>query len=498
MLSWIRNFIDNRSGAVAVAFGLAIPVMVSAVGVAVDIGQSYLVRERLSRALDAAALAAAAMGTDDTARIEAKLNDFMDANYPSDKIGYTVDLQVLPAEGDDLRVSASAQLDTAFMNIFGMPHVLVEVETTVQREVRGVEVGLVLDVTGSMAGANIASLRTATLSFIDIIFDRVDDPDDLRVALIPYSASVNVGSIAPQIVDDLPEFPPGTERLYTADDNNTTTADDLNWRGCVRARATPNDVEDNDLATGGLFEPFWWNATLTDANDNRWWQDANSNGVYNGVSENRVSFQYTNYADMTNNNSDCNNARTPNLGCPEHNPIVPLTSNESVLATAAGRLKHWCRGGTFGNQGMIWGWHVLSPTLPFDQGAAYDNPLWKKFVIMMTDGDNQFFDKPSTPGSTSDDTSYGRLSEGVLGTTNLAAARTVLNERFEEICESMKDEGITIYTITFASSINDTTRGYYERCATDETKYHNAPTGADLVSVFEDIAREISNLHITQ
>ena len=58
----IRNFLHSTKGAVAIAFGLTIPVVVSAVGVSVDISQGYLVRERLSRALDAAALAACGHG----------------------------------------------------------------------------------------------------------------------------------------------------------------------------------------------------------------------------------------------------------------------------------------------------------------------------------------------------------------------------------------------------------------------------------------------------
>ncbi len=55
-----RRYFSNRKGVAAVWFGMMLPMVVGAVGLSVDLGQSYLVRDRLSHALDAAALAAAA------------------------------------------------------------------------------------------------------------------------------------------------------------------------------------------------------------------------------------------------------------------------------------------------------------------------------------------------------------------------------------------------------------------------------------------------------
>ena len=41
-------------------------------------------------------------------------------------------------------------------------------------------------------------------------------------------------------------------------------------------------------------------------------------------------------------------------------------------------------------QGIAWGWHVLSPTAPFEEGEEYTDQAWKKFIIVMTDGDNNW------------------------------------------------------------------------------------------------------------
>jgi hypothetical protein len=60
----------------------------------------------------------------------------------------------------------------------------------------------------------------------------------------------------------------------------------------------------------------------------------------------------------------------------------------------------------------------------------------------------------------------------------------------------MKNDGITIYTITFTSGIDAVTKGYFKGCASSADKYYDAPSQASLLGAFEQIARELSNIHI--
>ena len=62
----------------------------------------------------------------------------------------------------------------------------------------------------------------------------------------------------------------------------------------------------------------------------------------------------------------------------------------------------------------------------------------------------------------------------------------------------MKKKVIQIYTVTFSGGVSDSTKGYYSRCASDATKYFDAPSQSDLVSTFEQISKELSNLYIMQ
>jgi len=267
MLKQLKTFFFSQSGAVAIAFGLLLPVVVGAVGVSVDMGKAYLVKARLGSALDAAALAAAATGSNDDDFIQDKVDAFMAANYPEDKIGTNI-ITEATLDGNELTVTASASLNASFMNIFGFDVMEVDVKTIVQREVRGLEVVMVLDNTGSMnTNDNIETLRTASENFITILFESVDDPELVKVGMVPYASSVNVGPygqgidiygdhygdpfVIPPENDVYASYyngmNPFTENNYGIDEEDLEydPSEIGQWHGCVLAEDHPLDIEDH-------------------------------------------------------------------------------------------------------------------------------------------------------------------------------------------------------------------------------------------------------------
>lgn len=186
------------------------------------------------------------------------------------------------------------------------------------------------------------------------------------------------------------------------------------------------------------------------------------------------------------------------------------------------------------NLGLAWGWRMLSPAwqgmwggdTPSDLPKSYAETNSTKAVILLTDGQNQWYDWPGTtwtvdgethysgiPGSNrylddydddfrttwpgADYTAYGRLNEGRLGTSSNGAAKSVINDRLLELCTAMKAEGIVIYTITF--QLSDTaTQQLYRDCASDTGFYFNSPSNSDLQQVFVQIADELSNLRLAE
>lgn len=466
MIRALRTWLHDTRGASAIAFALVIPIVIGAAGVAVDLSRAYMTKRYLSASLDAAALATAG-SSGSNAQLQTRMQAYFDKNFST-----TADVGLQNIEmtitQNLLTIEATARVDTSFMHVMGFDHIDVYATTTVKRELRGIEVALVLDNTGSMiTNNNIGSVRTASRNFVNTMFSRATDPSLIKVAIVPYAAMVNPGPLAPSLVAS-PITPPATQTGYPTLTYNPNVA--TAWHGCVIERPYPNDTRDTSIAVGGRWTAFWWPHGVDNA-----WNSAQGGSLNTPASA-------------------CNNRRTPNLGCPT--PITPLTSNQTTLLNAVNAIDAWCRGGTTGNIGMAWGLRVLSPEAPFTEGAAYDNEQWKKAVVMMTDGDNLLY--RGNNAFQSDWTGHRRLEHGMLGTTNANIARDRLNQRFEETCNIMRDLGITVYTVTFTSGINNATKDFYRRCATDTTKYYDAPTQQDLLAAFDTISRELSSLHIQQ
>lgn len=444
----LLSFFKDEAAAVLVFWSFAmIPILIG-VGASVDLSRAYLAKSRLEMALDAAGLAAGA-GTTSEAEITQAANQFFQANYPDSVLGTPSPLTVT-FDGSKITLTASVTLDTLIMRAFGHETVGIAAATEITRQ--GLEVVLVLDNTGSMKGAKMNSLRQASQDFIDIVFQSPDLLTNLKVGVVPYSAAVNVGSEAPNLITQVGQ-------------GQYDPSNGEKWKGCVTARGYPNDVRDSSMNGGNKWERFLW-AT---GDDNVW-------------------------LPVDTNPNSCNAGTGPNLGCPT--PLTPLTDNKTTLDTAIGDLEAWCRGGTFSNVGMVWGWRVLSEDKPFEEGLPYDTPGFNKAAILMTDGVNGYYTLPGSSFS-SDYSAYERLEEGKLGTTSKSTAKTILNNRLSETCVNMKAEGIIIYTVTF--SLNDaTTKNIYRNCATDDSKYFDSPSGADLQIAFQAIAKQLINLRISK
>lgn len=467
----IHKYWKQAKASMLATFAIVLPVVIGAAGVALDISEAYLVRQRLSAALDSSALAAAAMETEE-AEISARVADFFAANYPEDKIGTTYDLNTT-VDGDNVTVSAKADFNTSFMHLFGYDKITVASRTTVTREVQGLEVALVLDNTGSMSSNNnIDALRTASHNFVQIMFDRASDPEDIKIGLVPYSSSVRIGTYG---FGEYPDGSPyGGGDSFIVDENgididpsryttnyNARKTDSDNWYGCIieaNADGWDEAISNND--------PY-----PLDVNDHAGPWEIYAYGDYQ---QSCTGWGW--YRTCTNTGWDVNTY--PNRNCPR-TQIVPLSSDEQGLYDAISTMQ--AGGYTYGNVGMEWGYRLLSPEAPFQEGQSWTNPAWRKAIIMMTDGNNTMEQNYSY---------YWRTDNHNIGVNDL-------NNRFAEVCTMLKDQGVLVYTVTFTSNINSSTKDYYRNCASSSAQYFDAPSQADLISVFETISKQLANLHIS-
>lgn len=502
-----RFYYRQTVGAIAIMFALMAPVIVGSAGMALDFANAYLVQQRLAQALDAAALAAAASSTDE-GMIAQKVRQFFEANYPDEKLGITFEPEVI-VDGDQIYVTGRASYDTYFMNLIGIAYIEVDAATTVQREVQGLEVALVLDNTGSMStNDNIGRLRNATRSFINIMFAAASNPDHVRIGLVPYSNAVNVGRYGLGRNPDGSVYGDGTVFVTLPSGVNYTTnrSSGTGWYGCVVEHrrsgyfSTATHVNNSFgqlWRNGTSWSGHGWNPAITtndpydyDTLDNHEapWDIYMFGRVINqGQQCTGSGFSSSRCSNCTGSNSTCASTycycrhSTPNTGCP-HASIMPISSDQTALLAHVDRMQ--AEGNTLGNIGMAWGARLISPEPPFTEGNPWDSEYWKKAIIMMTDGDN---------------TLNGTYSSYWFTNKNNMSA-TKFDTRFSETCEDLKDKGVLIYTIVFSQGggVSTATKNRYQACATSEEQYIEATDADALQDAFEQIARELSNLHIKQ
>ncbi len=457
--SAIARFLRDRRGGVAVIVTLSIFVLVGALGLAIDSARGYTVQSKLQGAVDAAALAAAKVyGEGRTigdmtvaafAASEARM--FFDSNYPNDFMGGEIlDFDAYVDESsDNMVVRAKAAVPTTFMQALGIKQMSMVGDAQVKAIHSNLELSLVVDVTGSMnwidsgGAVKIESLRAAGKALLQTIYADETSLPGVHVSLVPYRAAVNIG------------HRPSWLRGYNEGDFNPDS-----WRGCVLARAAPQDQNDDPPdKKADRFYPYHW------PGGKAW------------------NFWPPVLFDLSG----------PNWFCPK-NEIIPLTDQRETIEDGIEALDARSGGGTQTSQGLVWGWRTVSPRwrgewknpTPNDMPKDYDEPNLVKAVVFMTDGIADIGWELMA---------YGFLDEGNLGTTNEAAAEAEINSRLSAVCESMKDEGIRIFSVMFAVT-NPAIESTYRDCASEPDYFFNSPTGEELESAFEQIGRRLASLRL--
>jgi Flp pilus assembly protein TadG len=467
LVDFVRRFICDDNGNVAMIMGLSLLAVTSTVGVAVDSMIAYSVEDDLQKSLDAAGLAAGRVI--DPGDLLPEAERVFNTNFASSQNLATLkSFSVVPsAEGDTIALKASVEVPTRLMRLAGYDTVTVSAETTINRAVRQMELALVMDNTGSMKSNNkIGAMKDAATNLINMIYGQSETQPNLWVSLVPYTAMVNIGN------QRTGWLKPGDD-VFNA--SNPFSSD--GWKGCVRARPAPYDQTD-DPPSVMAFTSFLYKSNVDNV-----WPPIKSAQSYE------------------------NNGTGPNLGCGP--AISPLMQRKSDVLAAIANMAPWHRGGTTGNLGLVWGWRTISPrwrglwggTTPANMPLDYDEPYSEKVVVLLTDGENQFYDWPNHQPDNgvgpkgSDDTAYGRLHE--FGYTSLSTARQEIDRRLAATCAAMKAEGIIIYTITFGDVPSTSTQALYRDCASRPEYYFHSPKNEDLAKAFRTIGVQLSNLRIS-
>lgn len=152
---FMRRFAADESGIFIILFAISFSAMALAAAIALDFARISLERTEMQRALDAAALAAAhRLGMPDQDQSgPAAAMAFFKANVPAGS-PLSIEELKLDAAAGEVVISSGGSIATTFLSAFGINSVNVGAGSRVVRGDGTVEVALVLDNSGSMAGGN--------------------------------------------------------------------------------------------------------------------------------------------------------------------------------------------------------------------------------------------------------------------------------------------------------------------------------------------------------
>lgn len=481
-----QRLINDEQGSLIPAVAGGMLVLTGAAGLTVDGARMFYVKDVLQKSLDSAGLAAG--HALDVVNMETDAREFFEANIASvDNVAADTGMTITISDDNEvITLNAEATVSATFMSIFGFGDITVSASTEITRETRGMELVLVMDNTGSMRhDGKIDTMKEAATNLVQTVYGDDETNTNLWVGVVPYITQVNVGN---------------AHEGWLSTDGQTlvdTGFPGTEWMGCIAARSGGLDETDTP-PTEEPFEPYYWQDT-----------DYAEGWYY------KSGWQFTHYdnnwVDEDNGGeitileaNDRNNALGPNRGCGEQ--ITPLVAEKTKILDAIDAMAPWSFGGTATPMGLAWGWRVLSPRwrdlwagsepdLPVD----YETPFMDKVIVVLTDGKNEFI-RPSTwpdpfPGI-SDYTAYGRAAD--MGHASVGEARDDLDDRFDRICTNIKDDSVTIYSITFGNTPDTSVKTAFENCATNPSFYFHAPTAASLDAAFETIGRQLSNLRLSK
>lgn len=554
-LARLRGGWRSEAGGTAISFALITTLVLAPMSfVALDIFLYATQRAKLQDALDAATLWAARADTDESAEIQAQGARALLANLElmgGDPDQLRSSSFILSADGQGEKILGSAVVrpylvfrwcDPGDEKVWCVTPGEMQASTEVRRGIESIEVALVLDNTGSMQQeSRLAALKEAAKNLVDDLTqlgeDSGADADAVKIALIPFSNTVRVqgslslsgynatthsGGGAPEFMDGRARAIPAASDIFDSAGKTDRFAllktMGVNWAGCVESRRAPHDVLETapdpaDPAT--LYAPYFWpdepdnpssgdkpsyNTYLTDGGGSGFrgklrrvqkYSTAPSGGTFTSLMDSPLyggPFQ-----------------RGPNAGCILQ-PVIALTEATSTVKSAIDNMV--AIGETHIPLGLMWGWHTLSPSGPFATAADYDDQNTKKFMVLMTDGDNtanQIVRAYYGNTNASLYGSYGYIwqgglpdpeSGGALTTSSTTAERTeAINARMALLCSNIKARKIILYVIGL--KVSEDARGRLEACATGGF-YWDVDDVDDLGGAFAAIASSIKELRITR
>lgn len=473
-MAFLRSLLRDTGGASIVFVAASIIPLVAFIGFGTDAARGYMVKARLSQALDAAGLAGAQHATNATLLGE-DIQMFFNSNYPPGYLGSTITGPTynFDSVNDVLVVSASATVPTTFMRVLGYEEMTVSASTEITRKTQYLDVVLAMDMSTSMtfsAGGGLTRLQAtkqAALALVQILYGTAETKPLLKMGLVPWTGKVKVwiegqaytgttqGDVLPAWKNPITGAINQT-KVYTPNNSPVPLFTDPgpSWKGCVYARYK----DDGDPTTNAdVVENF------LDTSAGQWvaWEPVGAEGE--PVSGGTCS---------SSSGPEC----TP---CPTRG-ITPLNQSKTTITNAINALS--ADGYTNIPQGLAWAWRVLTPEAPFTEAEVAPDGPRVQAIVLLTDGQNWAH--------------YGDAYKALWGT---GTPRPEMDARLLTLAANIKATGVVIYVIQFADG-SVPLQNLLKQVATTSGSpyYHYAPDPTSLNAVFTEVANHLSELRLSK
>ncbi|MBN9071887.1 MAG: pilus assembly protein [Rhizobiales bacterium] len=492
-----KRFAEDRGGNFVVLTGVMLTALCMAVGTAVDVAQSYHLKSSLQTALDAAVTSTArdiTLGVIKPEDARKSVEKFLNVNGRaifSTQGAYTINTLTVDKTARTLDVTAFANVDLAFP-FFGVKDPRVDVGSAAIYSDKQVEVAMMLDVTGSMAKKGtvdkIGDLKKAASNAVHTMLDNQDPKNPrIRVALIPYSSSVNTGDLSRSVFvepDKKGELPSSTTSTELPPEDGSKMVKE------IKAADGTKDFPTYERYTAELA-----NALPSDQDKcatERKTLDGKPDFSADGPDTLRKDKNGKLYYALVNRDKNLSGAGMNR--CPDA-PIVPLTTDVKALEDSIESFR--ANGYTAGAIAIQWTSYMLSQSWSNviknaglgDGPGASDSKHRSKVAILMTDG--QF------------NTAFAGVSKNFNGQGATARGNA------ETLCSNMKNAGVEIYTIGFdlndpkmSATERDQAKAVLKACATPDTgskkHYFEASTGEELDAAFQSIIANNERIALTK
>ena len=524
----LKQFGRDEDGGILVLTLLLFIMMLVMGGMAVDFMRYESRRAALQSVADRAVLAAANL--DQNAEATVVLNEyFQKAGFDGSIVG----TPKVVTQGGSRSVSVDAQLDlnTFYLRFIGIDQLQAPASSSAIEGSGDVEISLVLDISGSMRGyvsgtgkTRIQLVREAATDFVeDLLVPEYED--QISISLVTYSSQVAVD-----------------EELFAAINVNRTDVVDLT--------ISPSDPRVYDLSKtpeengpdanpllqlvekDGIDQVTFLNpATCIDFPTSEYTKTAFAASLtYNQV----PTFQRRTFrSGHSNENDDVAVSDQPDCPNSDFEKIIPISQDRAALTYAIGKMEP--RQFTSIYLGMKWGATLLDPSMrniiatlpstdetfrghrPSDYVSSSNNVSTQKYLILMTDGNNQsgtrvrwshydtvaeqlrwfeqnfvYANKDGNRGS------WPWLNQWSVVESNWSEATG--DARLQEICKATRAQGITIFAIAMGAPTNGEEE--MKECATatpgttETDGYYFENDGGEIDLIFENIAKQITALRL--